>query len=932
MIHFRATGRAAYARTDEPLTTGSVGIPVDVSLSSDFDGLQSVVVFRSGDVTADVALLGQDVVVPPQVLTGRVLSMGVFASSTDGTTVIPTVWCDVGLIRGSAATEFDPAEPTPGWSAQIQSWAEDAADSAVQAMQTADSIRADMDEFNETSAVVLDDVRAATTAANEGAANANGAAEAATSAKDAANVATENAIEATSAARTATTTANDAATLAMSAAGTANTAATNADIATAAARQATAAASEVTTVASAVTSAAQAATVNANSATAAAQQATSDAITATGNANIATAAASDATDAANSAANAANSAANAANSAAAGANGAATYATTAATTANDAAATATNAAATADDATDRANAAIAAMGDISELAVPLMSADVRGGAKLGDGLEIADGALSLQMTGEGTEVKGTIASLTAKGWATQDGTPTPDAPVEIKVARGRKNFLDVKAIFGNAQNYYSVNADGSVRCLASDGRSQATSSLFRSMTLNAGTYVYSRSVASGSFNVFNVATGTTIASSATDSVTFTLQATTTVAFKASYNGTYPVTMFLTLEEVDSNGYADINIQGKNLLSDVAEEWAHNTVHGPNCSTASIPVEDGKSYHYHCKHTGTGLIAYWHNAGDGTSQNIATLTSYSNYTFTNSGGWTHLLLVHSGTLDVKSIKTRELIIERGDTFTGYEPYFHRVIHVPMPSKGYAAALPNNADILTIDGAGKWEWTNNTGLADLGEQIWTQYTGTDNDGKDHRFMSYSVPVKGSSRTTSVGTFLTSRFAKITASYMYDGGYGFATYSKQVFVRIENVLTVEALVSWFATHPTKALYPLFAPTTESGYVDLPDIPSDATITCKELDALGVRYFIGNEISTLASQWHDRIAYERTIATQDALASVAPIEHNPAESNHSVGELITYEGALYKVNAAIARGESITIGTNVAATTVAEQLAALQ
>ena len=41
----------------------------------------------------------------------------------------------------------------------------------------------------------------------------------------------------------------------------------------------------------------------------------------------------------------------------------------------------------------RAEDAIDAMGDISEQAVPLMSADVRGGAKLGRGLEVVDGAL-----------------------------------------------------------------------------------------------------------------------------------------------------------------------------------------------------------------------------------------------------------------------------------------------------------------------------------------------------------------------------------------------------------------------------------------------------------------------------------------------------------------------------------------------------------
>lgn len=46
-----------------------------------------------------------------------------------------------------------------------------------------------------------------------------------------------------------------------------------------------------------------------------------------------------------------------------------------------------------DAADDSIREAIEAVGDISELAVPLMTADVRGGAKLGDGLHVEDGAL-----------------------------------------------------------------------------------------------------------------------------------------------------------------------------------------------------------------------------------------------------------------------------------------------------------------------------------------------------------------------------------------------------------------------------------------------------------------------------------------------------------------------------------------------------------
>jgi gamma-glutamyl phosphate reductase len=74
--------------------------------------------------------------------------------------------------------------------------------------------------------------------------------------------------------------------------------------------------------------------------------------------------------------------------------GAATNAANTATANANTATSAANAATqAATSASERAEDAIDAMGDISELAVPLMSKDVRGGAKLGNGLEIENGKL-----------------------------------------------------------------------------------------------------------------------------------------------------------------------------------------------------------------------------------------------------------------------------------------------------------------------------------------------------------------------------------------------------------------------------------------------------------------------------------------------------------------------------------------------------------
>ena len=57
-----------------------------------------------------------------------------------------------------------------------------------------------------------------------------------------------------------------------------------------------------------------------------------------------------------------------------------------------------------------------------------------------------------------------------------------------------------------------------------------------------------------------------------------------------------------------------------------------------------------------------------------------------------------------------------------------------------------------------------------------------------------------------------------------------------------------------------------------------------------------------------------------------------VAPAELETATENHAVGDLIICKNQLYEVTAAIAAGETITPGTNVSATTIAAQLAAIK
>lgn len=132
---------------------------------------------------------------------------------------------------------------------------------------------------------------------------------------------------------------------------------------------------------------AEAAATGVEGATAAANQAASDAASAASAAQSAAQGVGDAADAARAAASAAQASS-------ATAAGAASAANSAAAMANEAADNAADMLIEVSDVTARAERAIDAMGDISELAVPTMTPDIVGGAKLGDGLTVTDSTLS----------------------------------------------------------------------------------------------------------------------------------------------------------------------------------------------------------------------------------------------------------------------------------------------------------------------------------------------------------------------------------------------------------------------------------------------------------------------------------------------------------------------------------------------------------
>ena len=113
--------------------------------------------------------------------------------------------------------------------------------------------------------------------------------------------------------------------------------------------------------------------------------------------------------------------------------------------------------------------------------LPTMTAEAKGGAKLGSGLEVTSSVLSLDLvdSATGTSITADDASylegLTIEGKAVQNGTPTPSAPVEIQVVQGI-NLLNGTVVIDDNGTTFTENSDGTI---TANGASSGGSSQYK---------------------------------------------------------------------------------------------------------------------------------------------------------------------------------------------------------------------------------------------------------------------------------------------------------------------------------------------------------------------------------------------------------------------------------------------------------------------
>ena len=458
-------------------------------------------------------------------------------------------------------------------------------------------------------------------------------------------------------------------------------------------------------------------------------------------------------------------------------------------------------------------------------------------------------------------------------------SPSPDYPQEIEVARGR-NLLDEGTL---------VNTDWN-GCGAGLRVSNPTGSR---PTVHAGE-TYTLSHDAGSFMTF-FGVVSTDGTSKTD-LSSSRNTTHKVTIPTAHDGKTLVVVFarpdlssaISISDVTEvhpqlelgstptsyvpYGHVGLEARGRNLLLKDGYEQDSKTqngvtftknadgsvsVKGTATSEVSYTVvntavlERGNTYTFSGGRDGVKHFFWFQGTTDWTNHSEPITR-----TIPQTGDWNFALKVESGATVDTIIYPQ---IEKGTTAHAYQPYHRSTTPIPLPSRGWAGALPDGtADALTIDGAGGVSWEKKTG-----GYIYTGQEPTKDEAQlgDYRRICLSdVIANAPSTSNTANCFCTKSVARVS----YEGQFThFYITTGSILCFAKATTNAEVLTAYKGA---EFLYFLATPTTEHmGYVDLPDVPDGATVTIPELDALGVSYYVdGGAIAKATREWYQRLKAE--------------------------------------------------------------------
>lgn len=458
-------------------------------------------------------------------------------------------------------------------------------------------------------------------------------------------------------------------------------------------------------------------------------------------------------------------------------------------------------------------------------------------------------------------------------------SPSPDYPQEIRVCRGR-NLLPSAAAGSWSNNGVTLDSDGKGTYRA-HGTSTAGVVIYVPLQssgapIEAGDYYHLRN---------SVASGDTVLSLCENgSSSFSDPALTPVSRIVELTGstrigkvpayiklyvasgkTIDITMSPSIEKSATEtpyvpyGHVGLEVQSCNLLPHTDQTRGGYTytqepngikVSGTASSTYYYPVDNSSTATIRLK---AGTYTF-DNGGVGPSTCSIHMNKLVNGSmvnmFTNKASKTFTLEEDA---DVSPFCTFgpnasgevfAIQLVGGSSVPSYQPYSHQVCAVPLPAKGWAGAVGSYADALAIDSAGRWEWTSATAEAVFdgsSDEDWTVYSYNAYEG-------YFINALDANKTRASG------YCSIAPVLEEPEGTGglqcwLGVNSKYIFIIGANSVigsTVSDMKTWLSAHNVTVMYPLGTPTTEHGYIDLPELPNGATVSIPELESIGASWLV--------------------------------------------------------------------------------------
>lgn len=145
------------------------------------------------------------------------------------------------------------------------------------------------------------------------------------------------------------------------------------------------------------------------------------------------------------------------------------------------------------------------------------------------------------------------------------------------------------------------------------------------------------------------------------------------------------------------------------------------------------------------------------------------------------------------------------------------------------------------------------------------------------------------------------------------------------------IQSATTVnEAKTMLMAEDQIHLVYKLATPQTIQLTPAQVNLLTGTNIISTNADDLSVVYYTTGkgDVEGSLSFLLEKTARNETSSVNTLAGSLAMVETSTATASHAVGDLIVFNSQLYKVTVAIASGESLTVGTNIASTSVGNEL----